>query len=248
MTAERATPRAAALIRVSTSKQDTESQRFAIERWARSSGHVVDWYDEGGVSGTKNGRERPNLARLLDDCAKGRVRFVVMTELSRLSRGDMLASMNLVVELCRSGVKVLAVNDGDTFDPDNPDSKLKLAFQAWFAERERRRIVIRSKIGQDAAREAARLAGRPHYIGAPGLIWRLSNRKELLRLLRAGATPRGIAKSKELIVFRRIGQRTPAGKRVWDERPVAVSEGAIYRQLGILGLDSHGQRTRARTP
>ena len=79
-----------AYMRVSTEKQAEEgngldSQKRDIELFCRKNELVVsDWYVDDGYTGAN--MDRPELQRLINDCIKKRVKFVVAFKLDRLSR------------------------------------------------------------------------------------------------------------------------------------------------------------------
>ncbi len=79
-----------AYMRVSTEKQAEEgngldSQRRDIENYCRKNELVItDWYIDDGYTGAN--MDRPELQRLVSDCDRKRVGYVVAFKLDRISR------------------------------------------------------------------------------------------------------------------------------------------------------------------
>lgn len=231
----------AALVRVSTSKQDTDAQRLAIQRWADAFHHVVAWYDEGSVKGTKTEADRPGLARLMTDCRKGSVRTIVTVELTRLGR-SMMETLARIIELRDLGVRLVSLSEGGVLDTSTPIGLAVVGLLCAFAEEERRRISRRVREKHAAIKERAEREGRPHGIGAPCLLWDPPTDLQLRGLLAEGFTPRRIARSKALLVQQRMRDVLPDGRKGdWTVGYNAVCEGSIYKRLKALGLDSHGE-------
>lgn len=227
-----------ALVRVSTKKQDVESQRYAVSKWHDANPeHELTWYDEGKVSGAKKADKRPGLTKLLDDCRAKKIEAVVVTEFSRMSRRDQWESVDLVRSIVSAGARLYFVFDDEWFVPADPDSKFRLASRAYVSEKERLAISRRTKNHLEMKREKCRREGVPDYVGAPGFLWTPEKDAELLALLPT-MPPRKIAREGLLFLARR--KKGEDGK--WTSAaPKAVSEGAIYARLDVLGVDSHGR-------
>ena len=75
----------AALVRVSTDKQDVENQIHTIKDYLNGGDHTVTWFKEEGVSGALPFAKRPVLKQALDYCRKEKATLVVYS-LSRFTR------------------------------------------------------------------------------------------------------------------------------------------------------------------
>lgn len=92
-------------IRVSSDKQDTETQTIEIIKYTKNEKIIIDDYLELSVDSKKTQKERKieTLRKDLkaNDC-------LIVTELSRLVR-NMLEVMKLLIELIENNVKILFV-------------------------------------------------------------------------------------------------------------------------------------------
>lgn len=162
--------RIAVYYRVSTDKQDLDSQKYAIEKWiaelAKQPKHVYVVQDE-GLSG-KN-ENRPGYRELINLALNKKIDTIVVYRLDRLSRNATVAIKTLL-ELDEYGVGFISVtqpvlNLGHT----NPFRRTMLAAFAEIAEIERETIVARVRSGLDAARKRGVTLGAPSKIN-PELI------------------------------------------------------------------------------
>ena len=140
--------------RVSTDDQDLTLQRAALK------GAGCRRLYEEKVSGAK--RDRPELARLLDQLREGDV--VVVTRLDRLARStrDLLDVAELLKE-ADAGLRSLAEPWADT---TSPAGKMVLTVFAGIAEFERALIHQRTSAGREAARRRGVRFGRPPALTA----------------------------------------------------------------------------------
>ena len=91
--------------RVSTDKQDLERQLIELRDYVERSEdlELVGEYLE-HESGATAADQRPELARLMDDCRRRKVDHVVVDAMSRLTRGGPREAFNLLDELDDLGV------------------------------------------------------------------------------------------------------------------------------------------------
>lgn len=132
-----------AYYRVSTDKQDFESQKIGVVDYAKRAGLTIDKeIIDDGVSGTVKACKR-NLGKLLVEMKYGDT--VITSELSRLGRSTMD-----VLDTCQKfadrGVNCYLVKQGMTLDR-SPMGKLMTAIFSAFAEMERDLISMRTKEG-----------------------------------------------------------------------------------------------------
>jgi DNA invertase Pin-like site-specific DNA recombinase len=145
-------------LRVSTDKQDTDSQRHAVEQYVRGKNYPrTEMYIDDAISGAT--RNRPALQRLMADCRAGTVARIVTFEASRLSR-NFLDGLMLMQELTDCGVQV--ETPAGPVDFATSDDQFLAAVKAYVAARERENISTRTKAGMAAARaRGARIGARP---------------------------------------------------------------------------------------
>jgi DNA invertase Pin-like site-specific DNA recombinase len=154
--------RIAIYYRVSTDKQDLESQKVAIDRWLSElpkkpkSVHVIQ--DE-GVSGKHE--NRPGYKELISLAINRKIDTIVVYRLDRLSRNATVAIKTLL-ELDEYGVGFISVTQPVlNLGHANPFRRTMLAAFAEIAEIERETIVARVRSGLDAARRRGVVLGAP---------------------------------------------------------------------------------------
>jgi DNA invertase Pin-like site-specific DNA recombinase len=94
-------------IRVSTDKQTTENQRFAILKFTDEKKQRIDTWIEETISATKNLESR-RLGKLIHEMKKGDV--LIVLELSRLGR-SLMEVMSILHNLMQKDVKVFTVKE-----------------------------------------------------------------------------------------------------------------------------------------
>ena len=88
-------------------------QRAAIEEYAQRNGiEIVEWFEERGVSGTKDLDDRPALGTLMAALEANGVRTIVIEKLDRLAR-DLLVQESIVGDLLRKGYTLLSAAEPD---------------------------------------------------------------------------------------------------------------------------------------
>lgn len=154
--------RIAIYYRVSTDKQDLDSQKVAIDRWLAElpkkpkSVHVIQ--DE-GLSGKHE--NRPGYKELLGLAINRKIDTIVVYRLDRLSRNATVAIKTLL-ELDEYGVGFISVTQPVlNLGHANPFRRTMLAAFAEIAEIERDTIVARVRSGLDAARRRGVVLGAP---------------------------------------------------------------------------------------
>ena len=105
---------AAAYLRISVATEDSTSiaaQKQITENWANAHGHQVTFYEDSGISGSKD-IERPAFNRLKNDIAAGAVDIVVVKSVDRLARSlkkfvdfaDNCREHNATIHVVESGI------------------------------------------------------------------------------------------------------------------------------------------------
>jgi DNA invertase Pin-like site-specific DNA recombinase len=175
----------AAYLRVSTSDQDTEKNKFSVLDLANEKGlGQVKWFEE-TVSGTVHWRKRA-IGRVIDELGKGDV--LIVPELSRLGR-SMLEVMEILSIATEKGISVYAVKGNWQLD-GSIQSKIMAMVYAMVAELERDFISARTKEALAARRAAGVQLGRPRGAGKSKLD---QYRPEIEALLKNGSTVTYIA-------------------------------------------------------
>lgn len=154
--------RIAIYYRVSTDKQDLDSQKIVIERWlselVKQPKHVYTIRDE-GMSG-KN-ENRPGYKELLQLALSKKIDTIVVYRLDRLSRNATVAIKTLL-ELDEYGVGFISVTQPVlNLGHANPFRRTMLAAFAEIAEIERETIVARVRSGLEAAKKRGVVLGAP---------------------------------------------------------------------------------------
>jgi DNA invertase Pin-like site-specific DNA recombinase len=143
-------------IRVSTDKQDADSQRHLLLEYAQTQKLIIDDWVAVEISSRKNTKER-RIDELLARLEKGD--RLLVAELSRLGR-NMLETLNIIHALTEKGVSIVFVRQPE-LSTTGPHTKLLLAIYSYFAESEREFISMRTKSGLAAARASGVRLGRP---------------------------------------------------------------------------------------
>jgi DNA invertase Pin-like site-specific DNA recombinase len=163
-------------VRVSTDKQETDNQRFEIERFCIKQNIKIDeWFDE-TISGTKELSKR-KLGTLLEKINKDDL--IICTEVSRLGR-KLFMIMAVLQNLLDKGAKVWTIKDNYRLG-DDIQSKI-LAFAFGIAS-EIERDMISSRIKEALARKKANGAklGRP--FGSKSFHTKLSRYENEIKVL-----------------------------------------------------------------
>lgn len=150
---------AAAYLRVSTSPQEAENQREAVQRaaLARGDGELA-WFVDTGTGRSWN---RPELRKLSEAIFSGRVRRVYVWSIDRLSRMGVADTCQLVQQWRRAGMRdlVSAVEGFDFGDPMT--GELLLAMLAAVAKMEWDRQQERLAAARQRRQATGKGWGRP---------------------------------------------------------------------------------------
>ena len=85
----------AILVRVSTSKQETSRQVSELKQYAKSKGYAVVEVCQETISGQANDDDRHGLRRVEDLAAAGKIKKVLVHEISRIARRNSVAISSL---------------------------------------------------------------------------------------------------------------------------------------------------------
>ena len=152
-------PRVAIYARVSTTKQETENQVVQLRDYAARMG----WTVAEVLKETEHGWEpdRAKLQELLDLARFREIDIALVWALDRFSRQGVAATLKLVEDLHRSGVKLWSYQEPFLRESDTAMAELVLSFLAWAAKQEHVRISERTKAGLERVRANGTRLGRP---------------------------------------------------------------------------------------
>lgn len=156
----------AALVRVSSKEQKTDSQRAEITKWLVANGidlSKVEWYED-----VESGRKmsRPAFDRLQEDIFKGTVRTVVVFKVDRICR-RLREGINLLCDWCDKGVRFVSITQ--QVDVSGVVGRMVAALLLGFAEleleyreeRQRAGIAVAKKQGVYKGRAKGTTKGKP---------------------------------------------------------------------------------------
>ena len=141
-------------------QQDSPArQRAEIERCALREGYeIIAWYEDHGLTGTES-KKRVGLKRLLKDATSGQFTFVIVAELSRLSREELFDALGHYKALWEAGVTIVDCQRG-AIDFSDLAGFIQLVVGQWGAREESVRISERSVSGKlNLLRQGQRIGG-----------------------------------------------------------------------------------------
>lgn len=185
------------LVRVSTAKQDTARQIAELQAHASAKGwNVVEVCKEEGVSGRANEDERHGLKRAEALATSGKVKKILVHEVSRLGRRSSIVHA-FVERLEEHRVSLYWHAQGiETLLPNgkrNPAASIMLALLAEMARSETETLRERINSGLANARRKGVKLGRPAGSGYDAARL-LAEHKDIVKALKAGQSVRNAAK------------------------------------------------------
>jgi DNA invertase Pin-like site-specific DNA recombinase len=186
----------AILVRVSTSKQETARQLAELTHYADSKGYSVVEVCKETISGNADADERHGLRRVEELAEAGKIKKVLVHEVSRIVRRNSVAH-RFVETLEACGVSLYwHAQSVETLLPNgkrNPAAGIMLALLAEMARSELEVLRARIASGLREARRAGKTLGRPvGSVLAPDVF--LRKHRDVVRLLRSGQSIRNAAK------------------------------------------------------
>lgn len=156
--------RIAVYYRVSTDKQDFESQKYAIDQWLASlpdtkkPSSIVTFEDFGRSGKDSN---RPGFKAMLAAADASEIDTIVVYRLDRFSR-DANTALRSILDLDSKGVAFISVSQPVlNLGHDNPFRRTMLCAFAEISQLERETTVARIKSGLEAAKLRGSKLGRP---------------------------------------------------------------------------------------
>ena len=186
----------AILLRVSTDKQETARQENELRAVAKARGWEVAEICEETITGRADMEARAGLQRVEALAAAGKIRKVLVHEISRLSRRPSVA--HTFTEMLEGhGVSLYWHAQGiETLLPSgkrNPSAAIMLAVLAEMARAETDTLRERINSGLAEARRKGVKLGRPAGTCIEAADF-LAKHRDLVKLLRAGQSIRNAAK------------------------------------------------------
>src|SRR5947207_6137778 len=184
------------LVRVSTVKQETDRQISELRAYAKAKGYNIVEVCKETISGNANGDERHGLRRAETLAIEGKVKKVLVHEISRLARRNSVTH-HFVETLEECGVSLYWHAQGiETLLPNgkrNPASGIMLALLAEMARSEGELLRERINSGLREARRKGVTLGRPKGTTLSSDQF-LRKHKDIIRLLKADHSIRNTAK------------------------------------------------------
>ncbi len=184
------------LVRVSSSRQQTDRQISELKAYAGVKSYRVVEICRETISGSANGDDRHGLKRAEALVTEGKVKKVLVHEISRLARKNSLVHQ-FVEMLNDHGVSLYWHAQGfETLLPNgkrNPAAGIMLALLAEMAVAETQTLRERIKSGLAEARRKGVTLGRPRGTGVDSKVF-LQKHRDILRQLKAGHSVRNTAK------------------------------------------------------
>lgn len=143
-------------------------QRAAIKAYAEAHNiRIVRWFQEEGVSGTRDLENRPALQELMIALHGNGTRLVLIEKLDRLAR-DLMVQETIIGDLRNDGFELISVAEPDLCS-DDPSRKLVRQVFGAIAEYERSMIVLKLRAARQRMRtREGRCEGRKPFGSRPG--------------------------------------------------------------------------------
>jgi len=184
------------LVRVSTVKQETARQISELQAYAEGKGYEVIEICRETISGRADEDQRHGLRHAEELARSGKVKKVLVHEISRLARKNSVAH-RFVETLEEHGVSLYWQAQGiETLLPNgkrNPAAGIMLALLAEMARSEVDVLRERINSGLAEARRKGVTLGRPAGTTLDREVF-LQKHKDIIRLLKAGQSVRNAAK------------------------------------------------------
>lgn len=162
-------------IRVSTHKQNAQSQRLQIQNFCKANNMKVDVWLEEKISGIKAPNSRQLGKKILQQAKKDDI--ILCTELSRLGR-SLFMIFSILQYALEQGIQIWTMKEAYKLG-DNIQSKVLAFAFGMSAEIERDLIRQRSKQGVERAKSEGKRIGRPQ--GKKSEHYKLSKDTEYIK-------------------------------------------------------------------
>ncbi|SIN96836.1 recombinase family protein [Halodesulfovibrio marinisediminis] len=147
-----------AYIRVSTAKQDMDTQEFEILRYSQRNKIQIDTWIKLKISSRKSLYDR-GIENILETLSKGDT--LITSEISRIGR-SLSQVVYIIDKLINKGVNFIAIKQNmHLTSENNMTSKIQIGLFALMSELERDLLSERTKVGVQRARESGKVLGKP---------------------------------------------------------------------------------------
>ena len=145
-------------------KDSDRRQRVAIERFAKRAGYdIVEWFEDGAVSGADPIETRPGFTAALARIAGNGVRTIIVETANRFARDLMVQEVGFAM-LRDLGVTLIAADSPSSFLDDGPASKLIRQILGAVSEFDKAMTVAKLKGARDRKRRiSGKCEGRKSY-------------------------------------------------------------------------------------
>ena len=145
-------------------KDSDRRQRVAIERFAKRAGYdIVEWFEDGAVSGADPIETRPGFTAALARIAGNGVRTIIVETANRFARDLMVQEVGFAT-LRDLGVTLIAADSPSSFLDDGPTSKLIRQILGAVSEFDKAMTVAKLKGARDRKRRiSGKCEGRKSY-------------------------------------------------------------------------------------
>ena len=183
------------LVRVSTNRQESDRQVSELTAHANLKGYDIVEICQEMISGKADQSKREGLNRALELAQNGKVKKVLVHEVSRLARRNSIAH-SFVESLEEAGVSLYWHQQGiETLLSNgkrNPAAAIMFALLAEMARNERETLVERVKSGLEEAKRKGKILGRPQGSSISAKHY-LAKHADIERMLHKGRSLREIA-------------------------------------------------------
>jgi len=139
--------------------QSPENKLQALRDYANAlQGEIVDEYVDYASGG--NG-DRKDFLRMLHDAERRKFDLILVWALDRFSREGMFNTLGYIKRIRRNKVGIKSLQEPMFDFTDDGLGEVLVAFYAWVAAQERKRIIERTKSGLQRARSQGKKLGRP---------------------------------------------------------------------------------------
>lgn len=198
----------AILVRVSTSRQETDRQIQELQDYAKAQGHEVVQVLKETISGKADQSDRQGLIACEELARAGKIKKVLVHEVSRIARRNSIAH-KFVETMEDLGVSVYwKAQNLETLLPNgkrNPAAGIMLALMAEMARNEIEVLSMRVRSGLAQAKRNGVKLGRPLGSDIPVEMF-MKKHSDIVRLLKSDHSVRNTAKitSKGISTVQRV--------------------------------------------
>jgi|SRR5690242_770928 len=138
-------------------------QRAAVDAYAKAhSLRITRYFEEQGVSGTKDLENRPALSEMMVELMADGIRMILIERLDRLAR-DLMVQETLIADFRKRGFTVVSVAEPDLCS-DDPSRVLMRQLFGVIAQYEKSTIVLKLRAARQRMRaKTGRCEGRKPY-------------------------------------------------------------------------------------